>query len=98
MALQGVRHFKKVMAYALHKWDDKKLKPKESGTTIDYVIYYVRKKMYIDLVVPRKDDDDSDDEENSTDVAETEMETENHNDAKNEQENGDRTIYNHQTK
>ena len=62
MALRGVRHFKKAMVYILHKWDDKKLTPKELGTTIDDVIYYVHEKMYIDLVVPSKDDNDSDDE------------------------------------
>ena len=87
MALQRVRHFKKAMAYALHKWDDKKLTPKLLGTTIDYVIYCVREKIYIDLVVLSKDDDNGDDEENSTDVAETEMETTNFDDANNEEEN-----------
>ena len=75
------------MAYALHKWDYKKLTPKELGTTIDDVIHYVRDKMYIDLVFPSKDDDNSDDEENSTDVAETEMETTNLNDANSEEDN-----------
>ena len=54
------------MAFCLHKWDIEKMTPKQSGKTLDDVIYYVRTSMYNDLVGPSNIDSDTEDE-NTTD-------------------------------
>ena len=49
MAKRGVVYYKKALAFAAQKWDIVKNEPKESGTTVDDVIAYVRHAMYNDI-------------------------------------------------
>ena len=48
IALRGSASFKKALGYSEHKWDSKLGKPKDSGSTIEDVVYYVQKKMWVD--------------------------------------------------
>ena len=67
LAARGMRCLKKALAFASEKWDDKSLEPKGSGSSIEDVIEYVRKKMYHELVGP-KDKEGSDEESESEQV------------------------------
>ena len=68
MALRGVRIFKIALAYASQKWDLDKLEPKHSGTTIDDVVDFVRRKMYMELVQSKEKDTVTDSELESEEV------------------------------
>jgi hypothetical protein len=46
MAKRGLREYRKALSFTKDKWDLTKHEPKESGTTVDDVIDYVRLKMY----------------------------------------------------
>ena len=70
LATKGSRNYKKALAYSAEKWNDKLMEPKESGSSVEDVIEYVRKKMYLDIVGPKKkggkvlrSDDESESEE-----------------------------------
>ena len=52
MALCGIQNYRKALTFSLHKWDIEKMSPKQSGKTLDDVIYYVQTSMYNDLVGP----------------------------------------------
>ena len=62
MAKKGLRDYRKALSFTKDKWDLKKNEPKESGTTVDDVIDYVRLKMYnmskSTVVIDDDDDDD----------------------------------------
>ena len=68
MAKRGVTNYKKALAFAANKWDIVKNEPKESGTTVDDVIAYVRHAMYNDIHDISPDDCDSLEEENYDEV------------------------------
>ena len=59
MAKKGVKNYKKALSFCVKKWDLKTNSPIESGTTIDDVVEYVRRKMYIHLVKKNITGDDS---------------------------------------
>ena len=63
MAKRGTREFRKAMSFTKDKWDFKKNEPKESGTSVDDVIEYVRERMYLKSVVSINSDDDDDDDD-----------------------------------
>ena len=68
MAIRGARAYKKALLFSSHKWDGRTMAQKKSGETIDDVVEYVRRQMYLDKVkekIASKDtsDDDSDDED-----------------------------------
>ena len=48
MAKKGAREYRKALAYAGDKWNIKECTPKESGTSVEDVIEYVRRRMYYD--------------------------------------------------
>ena len=62
MAKKGLREYRKALSFTKDKWDLKKHEPKESGTTVDDVIEYVRLKMYKRSISNVDTDDDDDDE------------------------------------
>ena len=68
MARNGVKHYKKALSYCAHKWDLKKGVPIESGTTIEDIIEYVKRRMYINMMKQKSVEDlsvsSSDDDEN----------------------------------
>ena len=66
MAKRGTREFRKAMSFTKDKWDFKKNEPKESGTSVDDVIEYVRERMYLKSVVSIDSDDDDDDVVNAS--------------------------------
>ena len=61
MAKRGLRDYRKALSFTTDKWDLKKNEAIESGTTIDDVIEYVRRKMYLNDKVITIDDDDEED-------------------------------------
>ena len=48
MAKKGACEYRKALAYAGDKWNIKECTPKESGTSVEDVIEYVRRRMYYD--------------------------------------------------
>jgi hypothetical protein len=60
LARKGARSFRKAMAYASEKWDMKTNQPKESGMTIDDVMEYVRRRMYLKDKLKLDSDDEED--------------------------------------
>ena len=69
MAKKGAKFFRKANSYAEQKWDMKMAKPKETGTTIDDVLTFVRQSMY-EYVNSNKsemsgDEEDNDDTDNN---------------------------------
>ena len=58
----GIKCYKKARSYCAHKYDLKMCSVNESGTSIEYVIIYVRQRMYHHLVTAKKSgmDPDSD--------------------------------------
>ena len=58
MAKKGMSDYRKAMAYTKDKWDIKKNCPIESGTTVEDVIDYVRRRMYLSNFVVIDDDND----------------------------------------
>ena len=72
MAKRGLKDYRKALAFTTDKWNIKKNEPIESGTTVDDVIEYVRRRMYLSIhVVTIDDDDDIEDADN--DEVENEM-------------------------
>ena len=68
MAKKGLRAYRKALSFTKDKWDLKLNVPKESGTTVDDVIDYVRLKMYnMSKSTVVIDDDDDDDVVNAFD-------------------------------
>ena len=63
MAKRGLREYRKALSFTKDKWDLTKHEPKESGTTVDDVIDYVRLKMYKRSISTDVIDDDDDDDE-----------------------------------
>ena len=61
MAKRGMKQYKKALSFATRKFDIKTQTPKESGTTIEDVIHYVRCKMYF-LLKKGKSSDESESE------------------------------------
>ena len=59
MTVHGVKYYKKALSFANHKWDCDGLVPKESGTTMDNVVLYVRRMMYRELKQKNESDSDS---------------------------------------
>ena len=59
--------FRKALSFASHKWDLHTDTPKESGTTVEDVIEYVRVKMYR-LLKTKKSDSEDDEEIEYTDT------------------------------
>jgi hypothetical protein len=57
MARRGLKSYRKALSFANDKWDIKKNEPKESGTTVEDVIEYVRCKMYLKDVIVLDDDE-----------------------------------------
>ena len=68
MAKRGLKDYRKALAYATDKWDIKKCEPIESGTTVDDVIEYVRRRMYLSAKSASNDDCDEDDNVVETDL------------------------------
>ena len=62
MAKRGLREYRKALSFTKDKWDLTKHEPKESGTTVDDVIYYVRLKMYKRSISTDVIDENDDDE------------------------------------
>jgi hypothetical protein len=71
MAKRGLRDYRKAMAFTTDKWNVKTNEPIESGTTVDDVIEYVRRRMYLSMNVITIDDEEEDDEKDN--VAEKEI-------------------------
>ena len=61
MAKRGLRDYRKALSFTTDKWDLKKNQAIESGTTVDDVIEYVRRKMYLNDKVITIDDDNEED-------------------------------------
>lgn len=68
MAKQGLRDYRKALAFASDKWDVKKCQPIESGTNVDDLIDYVRCRMYLSTQVVTIGDEEEEDN-----IIETEM-------------------------
>ena len=66
MAKKGAKYFQKANSFAEQKWDMKKGTPKESGTTIDDVLHFVRQSMY-DYVNKNKSETSGEEEDNDDD-------------------------------
>ena len=60
MAKKGLREYRKALAFANMKWNMIKNEPKESGTTVEDVIEFVRCQMYLKDHVDLEGDVDSD--------------------------------------
>ena len=60
LATNGAKDYRKAYAYACDKWDMKKNKPKESGMTVDNVIEYVRRRMYLKNIIKLDSDNKED--------------------------------------
>jgi hypothetical protein len=59
MVKRGMQDYRKAIAFTKDKWDLKKNSPIKLGTTVDDVIEYVRRKMYLsNLVVIDNDNDE----------------------------------------
>jgi hypothetical protein len=59
MVKRGMQDYRKAIAFTKDKWDLKKNSPIESGTTVDDIIEYVHRKMYLsNLVVIDNDNDE----------------------------------------
>ena len=63
MAKKGIREYRKALSFTKDKWDLKTNQPKESGTSVDDVIEYVRQKMYKKSIVVIDSDGDGDDDD-----------------------------------
>ena len=69
VAKRGVKSYRKALSFASAKWDINTDTPKESGTTADDVIEFVRCKMYKLLKTKKSEDseEDEDDDDINTD-------------------------------
>ena len=63
MAKRGLRDYRKAMAFTTDKWNIKTNEPIESGTTVDDVIEYVRRRMYLSSNIISIDDEDDNEAE-----------------------------------
>jgi hypothetical protein len=64
MAKRGLRDYRKALSFTTDKWDLKKKQPIESGTTVEDIIEYVRRKMYLSDNKVITINDDEEDEKN----------------------------------
>ena len=64
MAKRGLRDYRKALSFTTDKWDLKKKQPIESGTTVEDVIEYVRRQMYLSENKSITIDDEEEDEKN----------------------------------
>ena len=76
LAKKGTSYYRKALAFAARKYDMEKLECKESGSTVDDVIEYVRLQMYKLLVVGKKENDKDPTCEDCADEQENEAEEE----------------------
>ena len=67
MAERGMRDYRKALAFTKDKWDEKKMQPLESGTSIEDVIEYVRQRMYLHSHVKVGDDEDGSNDKDDDD-------------------------------
>ena len=63
MAKRGMKQYKKALSFATCKFDLKTQTLKESGSTIDDTIHYVRCKMYFLLKKGKSSEEDDEDSE-----------------------------------
>jgi hypothetical protein len=68
MAKRGMQDYRKALAFTKKKWDLKTNTPIESGTTVEDVIEYVRRRMYLSNVVKIDDDNDESNEKKNKDI------------------------------
>ena len=71
MAQKGLKHYKKALAFAAHKWDDVQMTPKYTGDSEADVIEYVRTSMYKLLEWKKNDEQiesDKSEEEDFVDI------------------------------
>ena len=68
MAKRGMQDYRKALAFTKKKWDLKTNTPIESGTTVEDVIEYVRRRMYLSKLVTIDDDNDEANEKKNKDV------------------------------
>ena len=68
--MKGLKHYKKALAYSMHKWDPVTMTPKHSGDSVQDCIDYVREKMYLEKLKTGNEEEILDDESNDVnDVA-----------------------------
>jgi hypothetical protein len=65
MAKRGLRDYRKAMAFTSDKWNVKTNEPIESGTTVDDVVEYVRRRMYLSMNVITIDEEEEEDEKDN---------------------------------
>ena len=69
LAKNGIREYRKALSFTKDKWNIKNNEPKESGTTVDDVIEYVRRKMYEKTIIVVDSDGDGDDDDDEVVIA-----------------------------